>query len=85
MKTYDVHMPVAAVCLVEGIEAESEEEAIDKAWRQLYDNTSLEIPGVEDWEPYIEMVRGTYCAVPETDAWADLTDEEELCEAKKRS
>ncbi|MCU7381039.1 hypothetical protein OBO34_22245 [Clostridiales Family XIII bacterium ASD5510] len=79
MKIYDVHMPVAAVCLVKGVEAENEELAIKKAWRQLHDITSLEIPGVEDWEPYTEMVRGTYCAIPDPDAWADLTDElEEL-------
>ena len=81
MKIYDVHMPVAALCLVKGVEAESEELAIKKAWRQLYDNTSLEIPNVEDWTPYIEMVQGTYCAVPDPDAWADLTDELEELES----
>ena len=79
MKIYNVHMPVAALCLVKGVEAESEELAIKKAWRQLHDITSTEIPSVEDWAPYIEMVQGTYCAVPDPDAWADLTDElEEL-------
>lgn len=55
MKRYIVEVPIVAVCCVD-VEAESEKEAIDLAFK----SDKLNLENVEEWEAHRIIAEGNY-------------------------
>ncbi len=69
MKTYAVKLPISGVAYLE-IEAETEREAIDKAFEEVT------LDHVEEWEALEQINRGNTCyAMQPWEAEAELIDE----------
>lgn len=68
MAKYMVTLPVTGVAYVDGIEAENEEEAIDKAM----DVCSQE--HLETWQTHKSITRGNVCYAEVNEASAELEE-----------
>lgn len=71
MKTYDVILPIAGSIYME-IEADSEKEAIEKAFQTDWD-IKIECNGehhIDELEAYEKIVEGNVCYVSTTEAEA---------------
>ena len=72
MKTYGVRLPVAGHVYVE-VEAESEEDAIDKAFEESYT-----VDDLVEWETLRQFNQGNVCYCPHPwEADAELIEEDD--------
>ena len=72
MKKYSVMIPIAAACFLE-VEAQNEEEAIEKA---LY-SEELSLDRVEEWDAFKEFCSGNIIHVHNNKAYAEEIEDEE--------
>jgi hypothetical protein len=67
MKTWTVLLPIAGTLSISGIEAETEEEAIEKAFEIPYDEKAHDL----EWEQFEHLTQGNVLYPSTNDASAE--------------